>query len=271
MALQNILLELKDRFEDYTAGFDSSEPIVQQNMTLKVEHTRRVCEAILTIGGSLDLSRDDMSIAEMCALLHDIGRFEQYQQYRTFLDHKSIDHAALGADVVQRLHLLEGVEPETAEMIVRTVKHHNRAALPENETPRGLLFLKLLRDADKVDIWRVTTEYYHRGFDHQRNRSIELDLPDEPQISDAVYDALINQTLAKMPDLKTLSDFKALLMGWVYDLNFPMTFQMVLEKKVLESIRGALPASSLRVDEIYGLARAYVEKMCFARGDDLGK
>ena len=261
---QTILLKLKNWFEDYTSGFYSDEPMVQQNMMLKAEHTRRVCEVILIIGGSLDLSSEDLSIAEICALLHDIGRFEQYKQYRTFLDHKSKDHAALGADVIQNLHVLDSIEPETAEVIVRTVKFHNHLVLPENQTLRGLLFLKLLRDADKVDIWRVVTEYYHRS-GNQRNRSIELDLPDEPQVSDAVYDALMNETLVQMADLKTLTDLKLLQMGWVYDLNFPMTFRIVQKKRVLESIRDALPTSSSRVKEIYKLVQAHVAKKAFQR------
>jgi len=108
MDIQTILLKLKNWFEDYTAGFYSDEPIIQQNIMLKVEHTRRVCEAILIIGGSLDLSSENLSIAEICALLHDIGRFEQYKRYRTFSDHKSKDHAELGVDVIQNLHVLDG-------------------------------------------------------------------------------------------------------------------------------------------------------------------
>lgn len=257
MNLEPILLKLKVWFEDYISGFNSNDPMLQQNMTLKAEHTRRVCEAILMIGGSLDLSCEDLSIAEICALLHDIGRFEQYKKYRTFSDHKSEDHASLGVDVIQKLHVLDGIGPETAQIIVRTVKYHNRAALPEKQTSRGLLFLKLVRDADKVDIWRVVTEYYNRSGNH-RNRSIELDLPDTPQVSDAVYDALMNRNLVQMSDLKTLTDFKLLQLGWVYDLNFPMTFQIVREKRFLESIRNALPRSSSRVKEIYEMAQAHV-------------
>ena len=52
MDVQTILLKLKDWFKDYTSGFYSDEPMVQQNMMLKVEHTRRVCEAILMIGAA---------------------------------------------------------------------------------------------------------------------------------------------------------------------------------------------------------------------------
>ena len=149
-------------------------------------------------------------------------------------------------------------------MIIRTVKFHNRMTLPEKQTSRGLLFLKLLRDADKVDIWRVVTEYYHRS-GNQRNRFIELDLPDEPQVSDAVCNALMNKTLVQMTDLKTLTDFKLLQMGWVYDLNFPMTFRIVREKRFLESIRDSLPTSSSRVKEIYKLVQAHVAENAFQR------
>jgi len=223
MDIQTILLKLKNWFEDYTAGFYSDEPIIQQNIMLKVEHTRRVCEAILIIGGSLDLSSENLSIAEICALLHDIGRFEQYKRYRTFSDHKSKDHAELGVDVIQNLHVLDGLEPEIAEMIIRTVKFHNRMTLPEKQTSRGLLFLKLLRDADKVDIWRVVTEYYHRS-GNQRNRFIELDLPDEPQVSDAVCNALMNKTLVQMTDLKTLTDFGSTGMSVVKSHNLSKYF-----------------------------------------------
>ncbi|MBL7226115.1 MAG: HD domain-containing protein [Desulfobacteraceae bacterium] len=45
-------------------------------MDLKADHTSRVCEAIVNIGRSLDLSREDLCLAEAAALLHDIGRFE---------------------------------------------------------------------------------------------------------------------------------------------------------------------------------------------------
>ena len=88
---QSILPRLKAWFEDYIRRFSSDDPIVQGTMDLKTEHTRRACEAILNIGGSLDLFREDLCMAEAVALLHDIGRFEQYRRYRTFSDYRSED------------------------------------------------------------------------------------------------------------------------------------------------------------------------------------
>ena len=70
--------------------------------------------------------------------------------------------------------------------------------------------------------------------------------------------------LVQMTDLRTLNDFKLLQLGWVYDLNFPRTFQIVKERRYLEKIRQALPQSSSRVEEIYARARAYLEKNSLA-------
>jgi hypothetical protein len=233
-------------------------------MDLKAEHTRRVCEAILDIGGTLDLSGEELCLAEASALLHDVGRFEQYTRYRTFADYKSEDHAALGVKVLQAEGPLGRAESTTADMILRLVENHNRASLPSGKNGRFLFFLKLLRDADKVDIWRVVTDYY-REAGETRNNTIELDLPDINRVSEPVYEALMQGRIAQMTDLETLQDFKLLQIGWVYDVNFPRTFQIVRDKRYLEAIRDALPRESLRIEAVYDRALAHLER-CASKG-----
>jgi len=264
MNAQSLFPRLRDWFEDYVTRFSSDDPIVQENMDLKAEHTRRVCEATRDIGASLDLSREDLCIAEASALLHDIGRFEQYSRYRTFSDYRSEDHAALGVKIIQAKPVLDGLEPAASDIIVRAVKYHNRAALPVGEGERCLFFLKLLRDADKLDIWRVVTEYYQNA-ENKRNRIIELNLPDVELVSDSVYEALMNGKLVQMADLKTLQDFKLLQIGWIYDVNFPRTFQIVREKKYLEKIRDAFLQENPRMTAVCERARAYLERNPSAR------
>ena len=257
MSPKSLLPGLKAWFAEYLHRFDSDDPTVQENMDLKAEHTRKVCEAIRKIGQSLDLSEEDLCLAEASGLLHDIGRFEQYRRYRTFVDHRSENHALLGVKVIQTGRVLDGLDPAGADILIRAVTYHNRAALPEGEPERCLFFLKLLRDADKVDIWRVVTKYY-REAGNNRNRAIELDLPNTDGISAPVYEALMNGRLVQTADLKTLQDFKLLQIGWIYDVNFPRTFQIVGEKKYLEAIRETLPKESSRVRDIYERARAYL-------------
>lgn len=258
MHVQSKLAGLNTWFDDYTRGFCSDDPAVQGAVDMKVTHTRKVRQAIMKIGVHLGLTEKELGIAEIAALLHDIGRFTQYQRYRTFSDARSKDHAALGIGVIQEHYLLGDFDTETADIILSVVEYHNRATLPSGVSDRCLFFLKLLRDADKLDIWRVVTEYYLNGPD-QRNRAIELDLPDIPRISEPVHHALMSERIVQMSDVKTFNDFKLLQMGWVYDLNFPVTFQMVHENGYLEIIRDALPRTQ-GVADVYEKVRSYVEK-----------
>lgn len=261
MNAQHVLPGLRAWFENYTRQFFSDDPTTQDAMRLKVAHTRRVCDLIVDIGKSLDLAGEALCIAEAAALLHDIGRFEQYQRYRTFSDLKSENHAQLGVTVIENNHVLNVLDPQTAKTILTAVGLHNRFALPEGEEEPRLFFVKLLRDADKLDIWHVVTEYYETK-EHPRNRSIELDLPDIDSISDPVHTALMNGRLVNMADLRTLNDFKLLQIGWVYDLNFRRSFQIARENRYLDKIRLAISSASHRVTQIHTAAQAYLEKNC---------
>jgi len=255
--LQTFLPELKNRFEQYVKQFASSDPNIRAALDLKQAHTRRVCEAIVDIGEDEGLSGEDLLVAEATALLHDIGRFEQFRRYKTFSDARSENHALLGVKVIQENAILDGIDSQKAQTIVRAVKCHNRAALPARENGRGLFFMKLLRDADKVDIWRVVTDYY-RDARQERNQTIELNLPDTPDISAAVCRSLMKGEIVLMKDIRTLNDFKLLQIGWIYDVNFRRTFQIVREKGYLEKIRHALPENSLRVKSVYEKALRYL-------------
>jgi hypothetical protein len=105
-----------------------------------------------------------------------------------------------------------------------------------------LFFTKLLRDADKLDIWRVVTDYYHRKND-RRNGAIELDLPNTPGFSEEVYQDLMNRRIVDINHVKNLNDFKLLQIGWIFDINFDTTMQAIKSRRYLELIRDVLPKS----------------------------
>jgi putative nucleotidyltransferase with HDIG domain len=259
MNLNTFVPELKRRVEHYVSKYASPDPNIQAALDLKLAHTLRVRQASLDIGKSEGLSGDDLYVAEAAALLHDIGRFEQFRRYQTFADARSENHADLGVQVIDENGFLKPIDGETARVILRAVQCHNKASLPVGENGRGLFFMKLLRDADKVDIWHVVTEYY--GQMHgKRNQTLELNLPDTPEVSNAVCESLLKGNMVRMKDLKTLNDFKLLQMGWVYDVNFRRTFQIVKEREYLEKIRRVLPKNEGRITEVYELAENYVHE-----------
>lgn len=249
---------LQQRFTAYVRTFHSDNPEIQRNMDLKQEHTLRVCREIVQLGIQLNLNRFDLYLAEVMALFHDIGRFEQYARYQTFVDRDSVNHAELGVQVLQRQRMLDLLDNASQDVILRAISYHNRAFVPQDETPRCLFFTRLLRDADKLDIWKVVIDYYYAGNGH-RNEAISLGFLDTPGISDTVYADLMARRIVDIRHLHNLNDFKLLQVGWIYDINFTPTFQAIQERRYLEQLRATLPQGA-RLEQIFKIIDIYLEE-----------
>jgi putative nucleotidyltransferase with HDIG domain len=256
--INNNLDGLKNWFACYVKTFTYGDQNLRRNTDLKEKHTMEVCKLVLKIGEDLGLGRDELCLSEIVALFHDVGRFEQYARYRTFADGKSEDHARLGVEILKRYGVLSRFDEPVKSLVYRSIRYHNRASLPENETEQCLLFTKLLRDADKLDIWRVVTEYYHRK-DGSQNGAIELDLPDTPGISEPVYQDLADRRIVDFSHVRNLNDFKLLQVSWVFDINFEMTRQLIRSGRYFELIREVLPESS-EIQQIFNLIRNHLDR-----------
>ena len=77
----------------------------------------------------------------------------------------------------------------------------------------------------------------------KKNAALELELPDTPGISEAVYKDLINKRPVNMAKVHNLNDFKMLQAGWIFDINFYPSMELVKERRYLEIIRENLPQS----------------------------
>jgi hypothetical protein len=142
------------------------------------------------------------------------------------------------------------------EVILRSIKYHNRPSLPREETAVCLFFSRLLRDADKLDIWKVVTDYYHRK-DGKRNGALELGLPDAPGFSGEIYQDLMHKRIAEIRHVKNLNDFKLLQIGWIFDINFEATIDRIQERRYLEMIRDVLPPSK-EIKDIFGVVHSFL-------------
>ncbi len=238
---------LKRWFTGYCGSFYSLNCEDQRNITLKEEHTRNVCENIVQIARGLSIDDARITLAEAIALYHDIGRFPQYQQFKTFKDSVSVNHAALSAKVLIENNVLQGLPKHEQDIIVRVVALHNVYSIPDGLDQDKLLFLKLVRDADKLDIWRIAIENYGQPEDG-RASAVGLGLPDVPGYSPEVLTALKNEQMVQMSTLKTLNDFKLLQLAWIYDLNFANSLRILESRHYIDGIASTLP----RTGEISG-------------------
>lgn len=168
-------------FAEYVRNYDPSD----EKIKLKIDHTYRVAGLCQRIAESLGLSEPDVDIAWLLGMLHDIGRFEQIRRFGTFNDVQSVDHAEFGADLLFKEGLIrkfaegyyeecELAEPENQEdeqiiknnehhnkdtgLLEMAIRQHNKYRVKEDLTERQRMFCDILRDADKVDIFKVNAD-----------------------------------------------------------------------------------------------------------------
>ncbi len=258
MIQETDLLYFKNWFDLYVRQFCTGDERIDSAICLKVTHTKNVALEILDLANSLNLDAEHCYLAETVALFHDIGRFEQYIRYGTYSDRKSRDHAKLGLEVIASTGVISRLALYEQELVRKVVAHHNRASLPLDDDQKFLLILKLLRDADKIDILRVVTEHY-AGF--SCNEAINIGLPDTNEVSDEIVNSILNCTLAKFEDIKTIYDFKLLQVGWVFDLNFPGTYQIFKQRCYLDKLSAVLP-QKVNVVQAIDSARRFLQRKC---------
>lgn len=237
---QDYLSFCSNWFEDYVNGFHSQERDIQESIELKIGHTFRVCKNITMIAGSLELSCEDISLAEVIALFHDVGRFEQLRLHRTFSDKISIDHAALGLSLLDSSTVLQGLTKRERHILRRAIWHHNKYEIAGGEGSDITFFSRLIRDADKLDILGVITDYFDRR-EQQPNSALDFGLSEDPGFSRWVIDDILNCRMVKIGSLKNLNDMRLMYLSWAFDLNFPITITSMLERRYLEKLMDALP------------------------------
>jgi hypothetical protein len=240
----NALPRFRRWFERYSDRFFGDDEYVNAHLRLKQEHTARTCEEIVRLASALALDDDEMRIAELTALLHDVGRFPQFAQYRTYNDLRSIDHGQKGVEVLRAEGVLDILPAEERQWVETAVGLHNRKSLPSTLKGRALLFTKLIRDADKIDIFRVVLEYYRSRRGNPQSSctlELEIELPDTPQYNPEVLKAVRNEEAVDWGKLRTLTDARLCQLGWVYDLNFTPSLCRIEECGYLAELIGFLP------------------------------
>lgn len=155
-------------FTEYTDKYNSKDTKIK----LKIDHTFRVAMLSEQIALSEGLSENDVDLAWLIGMLHDIGRFEQVRRYNTFSDALSIDHAQFGADLLFKEDLFESylgmsivkalegkvISKEEIEIIETAVRNHSAYRIVDGLPDRYKMFCNIIRDADKIDILRVNAE-----------------------------------------------------------------------------------------------------------------
>jgi putative nucleotidyltransferase with HDIG domain len=222
-------------FLHYLDSFPADDEVICDHFQIKKTHTYRVIHEINSIARKSGLSGSETELARIIALFHDIGRFEQFIKYGTFNDDITENHAGIAIRVLRQQQFLSAFDDRTAKIVTAAIENHNIPVLPEISDRDVLLFSRLLRDADKLDIWRLTLDQ-NVAFTIRNEKE-----PDEYRVPDSILSRIREGRVALLQFAESMNDFRLLRLSWVFDMNFPATFSIIEKKGTIEKILARIP------------------------------
>lgn len=222
----------KKIFEQYLDDYDRTD----EKIKLKIIHTYGVTEQSKELARKMNLSKEDAKLAELIALLHDIGRFEQIRRFDSFLP-DTMDHAAYGVEILFGKDNSDGLirrfVPENRwDDIIRTaIARHSDFSLGTVVDKRAELHARIIRDADKLDNCRVKLED-----DFETFMGASAECIGREEISKKVWDDVCRERSIRSEDRVTKMDYWVSYLAYFYDLNFRESLDIVEENDYVRRI-----------------------------------
>lgn len=248
---------LRTWYVAYAEEMKNVNPQLEDAVTLKYRHTLRVCDEMEQLCDSISLHGNVRFCGMIAALLHDVARFEQFRRYGTFSDKESENHALMGIGIIEKKQLIDILDKKDRSYIITAIRYHNTVSLPEKLTDTELLLCRLLRDADKLDIYRIVLDHYLNP-QPQRRDTVQVSIPEGNTVSPEVLQGVRDRKFISYGKIKTVADFKMIQVGWVYDLNFPHSFACVQKRSYLDDLERQLPDIPA-IHEVVAAAKAFCE------------
>lgn len=234
------IIKYVETFKDYVKDYDMSNDKIK----LKYDHSLRVMELQKKYATLLGFSEDEIELATLIGLLHDIGRFEQIRVYDSFDDLHTVDHADYSVeqlfkkDEIKRFTDREDWYP----IIEFAVKNHNKLEIPTIDDEKCLKHAKLIRDTDKMDIMIAVIG---------RTKS------DDSKISTEVKEAIMNHALINRKYAVTNNDRVAIQFGFAFNVYNDIMLKEYKDNfiKFHESL-----SKNVELDEIYDEVIKYIDE-----------
>lgn len=249
------IIKAKKIFKEYVKNYNSEDAKIK----IKIAHIERVSQIAKQLAESLKLSKEDIELAELIGLLHDIGRFEQIKLYNTFLDKDSVNHAEYGVKVLFEDGLIRKfIDDDKYDKIIKVaILNHNKIEIEEGLTEKENLHAKIIRDADKTDIFYILTVADKEEIWYSPDLSNE-------KLTDEVYKEFIENKFVDFKKMKTGVDLLAAHFTYIFNLYFKQSIKLIYDKKYLENLYNRFKFNDQqtkeRIEELYKTTKKYLEE-----------
>ena len=249
------ILKAKQIFKEYVKNYNPED----EKIKIKIAHIERVSQISKKLAENLKLSQEDIELAELIGLLHDIGRFEQVKRYNTFVDKDSINHGEYGVKILFEDGLIrEFIKNDKYDRIIKlAILNHNKADIEKGLTKRENLHAKIIRDADKIDIFSVLTTGDKKAIWEKEDLSND-------KITDEIYREFIEDKSINYKNRKTSADILVSHFAYVYDFNFKETLEVIRQNNYIDKLYKRFifndKETMKKFNNIYETAKKYLEE-----------
>ena len=181
-----------------------------KELSQKVNHTYRVANFSKEIAIDLNLNENEINNAYISGLFHDLGRFPQFSEFKTFRDEKSFDHGDKSYEILKKYNYQNN-------LVLDAVKYHNKLTIPLDLNEIKKLQCEIVRDADKLDIMNYNWEIGKIDY----------------KITDDILKYFETQKMIPNEAVKNRVDGILRQLAFIYDINFNVTLDKIANLKVI--------------------------------------
>ena len=245
-------------FKEYINNYDNQ---TDPGFHLKVVHTYHVVENAMMISKELGLSEDDIQLAGLIGILHDIGRFDELKNLKKF-DSVGNDHAMFASKLLfDEGHINNFVDTDEYNLIIKkAIENHNKKEIESGLSERELLHAKIIRDADKLDNYRVKKEEKIENiFPKIVNSKEDIE---NSLISDKVFQSIVRRECVDIKDRVYPLDYWICILGFAFDIYFKETLAIIKKNDYINILidRFNYKYSKDKMNEIRKIINNYLEE-----------
>lgn len=241
----------KKEFEKYISNYDLNNPEIAR----KVGHSYRVAEISKKIAKSLNLEQEEIELAELIGLLHDIAKIDQRSENKIYKDLENIEHGDAAVIILERNNYIRKyISDDKYDEIIKTaIINHSKYKIAKNiQDEKTLMFCKIIRNSDEIDIIYQAQEIFWKDktkIQDGISKKILRDFKDNKQI--------LNQ------DKKTQLDKAIAIISFIYDINYLESLKIIKENDYINKIINKFEIENTKVkeemEEIRKIANKYIE------------
>ena len=174
-----------------------------------------------------------------------------------------MDHAEFGAKVLFKDNLIRKfIKDEQYDTIIyKAILNHSKLKIENGLSGDELLHCKIIRDADKLDNFRVKEK---DRFEDMWPKIYNANTLNYEEISKKVYDDFMKHKCIKLSDRRTIIDNWVCVIAFIFDLNFDISLKYIQENnyidKLVDRIEYKNAETKKKMEDIRSCAKEYLKK-----------